>query len=480
MGCNRRLTFRNEKRWLAHVLIRSVLVSILAWVPGLAGSADLPPAIDFSAQERSYIAQAGILRMCVDPDWMPFERINEAGAHEGIAADLIQQVAQRVGLRIELHPVKSWEESLQASKAGVCQIMSFLNQTPQREQWLIFTSPIFSDPNVVIAREEHPYVVDLSNLSDETVALPRGTMVEERIRREYPNLQVILTGSELESVKLVSEHQADLTIRSLIVAAHAIRQEGLFNLKIAGHVPEFTNQLRIGVLRNDTLLRDILDQGVKTLTEQEREAIVNRHVVIRVQQGFDYRLVWKILAGSGLILLVSLFWIRKLRALNRKLERLSITDGLTGLYNRLKLDEVLEAEILRAGRSGQPLSVILIDVDHFKHINDQHGHQTGDRVLVELARLLRAGTRVTDLAGRWGGEEFMLICPNTDGAGACQLAGMLRQTIQDHPFPGLPRQTASFGVTSFRPGDGASEIVCRVDQALYAAKAAGRNSVRAA
>jgi len=173
-----------------------------------------------------------------------------------------------------------------------------------------------------------------------------------------------------------------------MVAAHAIRKEGLFNLKIAGHVPEFTNHLRIGVIRSEPVLRDILDKGVNTLTQQEREAISNRHVAIQVQQGFDYRLVWKILAGSALILLVSLFWIRKLRLLNRKLELLSITDRLTGLYNRLKLDEVLATETMRAVRFGHPFSVILIDIDHFKLINDQHGHQTGDQVLVELAQLL--------------------------------------------------------------------------------------------
>ena len=295
--------FPDEIEWLADVT-RSVLVALLAWMPWLASAAGVLPAIDFSAQEQAYIAQAGTIRMCVDPDWMPFERISEEGRHEGIAADLIQLVAQRVGLRIELHPVRNWQESLEASQAGVCQIMSFLNRTPQRDRWLIFTSPIFFDPNVVIAREEHGYVVDLQELSGETVALPRGTMVEELIRREYPNLGVVLTGSEQEAVRLVSERKADLTIRSLMVAAHAIRKEGLFNLKIAGHVPEFTNHLRIGVIRSEPVLRDILDKGVNTLTQQEREAISNRHVAIQVQQGFDYRLVWKILAGSARFLAI--------------------------------------------------------------------------------------------------------------------------------------------------------------------------------
>lgn len=461
-------------------MTRSFSVFVLTGISSLAFSAEPVPAIQLNAQEQAYIASAKTVRMCVDPDWVPFERINEEGKHEGIAADLIQTVAQRVGLKIELYPVKNWEESLAASKAGGCQIMSFLNQTPAREKWLIFTDPIFFDPNIIITREEHPYIGDLKGLAKKTVALPRGTMVEERIRREYPDLTPILTESEQEAVALVSDRQADMTIRSLIVAAYAIKKEGLFNLKIAGHVPDFTNRLRIGVIKNETVLRDILDKGVRTLTAQEREAISNKHVSIQVQQGIDYQLIWKIVGAGTVILLIALFWMRKLRALNRKLERLSTTDRLTGLFNRLKLDEALESEIARAPRSGQSFSVILIDIDHFKQVNDQHGHQTGDQVLVDVAELLRKGTRATDYVGRWGGEEFLIVCPHTDVAGACRLAENLRQALQDHRFPIVECKTASFGVASYLENDSVSEIVSRADAALYAAKEAGRNRVAAA
>jgi diguanylate cyclase (GGDEF)-like protein len=460
-------------------VIRSFSVFVLTGIHFLAFAAEPVPAIQFNVQEQAYIAATKTIRMCVDPDWVPFERINEDGKHEGIAADLVQTVAQRVGLKIELYPVKTWEQSLAASKSGACQIMSFLNQTPARDQWLIFTDPIFFDPNIIITREEHPYIGDLKGLAKKTVALPRGTMVEERIRREYPDLSPILTENEQQAVALVSDRQADMTIRSLIVAAYAIKKEGLFNLKIAGHVPDFTNKLRIGVIKNETVLRDILDKGVKTLTAQEREAISNKHVSIQVQHGIDYRLIWKIVGGSVAILLVVLFWMRKLRALNRKLEKLSITDRLTGLYNRLKLDAVLESEVARAPRSGQPFSVILIDIDHFKQVNDQHGHQTGDQVLVAVAEILRTGTRAIDFVGRWGGEEFLIVCPHTDTAGAIRLAETLRQTIQDHRFPVVTQKTASFGVASFRQDDTVKEIVARADTALYAAKAAGRNKVEA-
>lgn len=417
--------------------------------------------------------------MCVDPDWMPFERITPEGRHEGIAADLVQLVAQRVGLQITLYPVKNWDASLAASKAGRCQIMSFLNQTPQRDAWLRFTEPIFYDPNILVAREEHPFVGDLRGLANESVALPRGTMVEERIRKEFPNLRVVLTGSEEESVARVSDRQADFTVRSLMVAAYAIKKEGLFNLKIAGQVPEFTNQLRIGVLKNETLLLAILDKGVRSITPQEREAIANRHVAVNVQQGVDYRLLWKVVAAAAALLLMAFVWNRKLSHLNQELARLSVTDPLTGLFNRLMIDQTLNIEIQRAQRTGQPLSVIMLDLDHFKQVNDVFGHQVGDQVLVTLAKLLRLRTRKIDVAGRWGGEEFLVICPHTSLDGALALAESVRTTIDSHLFESVSHVTASLGVSSYLAGDTGKDLVARADAALYAAKESGRNQVQA-
>jgi signal transduction histidine kinase/ABC-type amino acid transport substrate-binding protein len=283
-------------------------------VHGAIDGAAVPP---LSAEERAYLARHPVVRLCVDPDWAPFERINARGEHEGIGANLVQLVAKRVGLTVELLPVASWDESLAASKAGRCELMSFLNQTPARDAWLIFTEPIFTDPNVFITREEHGFIAEPHALSGESIALPRGTMVEERIRRDFPNLRVILTGSEPEAIELVASRRADMTMRSLIVAAYTIKKEGHFNLKIAGQIPEYANELRIGVLKGEPLLRSILDKGVRSVTLQEREAISNRHVAINVHQGVAYSLIWKGLGVAALIALLAFLWHRKQRELDQ-------------------------------------------------------------------------------------------------------------------------------------------------------------------
>jgi diguanylate cyclase (GGDEF)-like protein len=162
---------------------------------------------------------------------------------------------------------------------------------------------------------------------------------------------------------------------------------------------------------------------------------------------------------------------------NRDLEKLSITDRLTGLYNRRKLDEEIAEEYARAKRSHLPLSVIMMDIDRFKSVNDNLGHQAGDRVLSEFANILRRTIREVDLVGRWGGEEFMIQCPGTDLGGAVSLAEKLRETIATHVFEDGGRMTGSFGVTDLRPNETLDEMIKRADDALYRAKKSGRNRV---
>lgn len=162
---------------------------------------------------------------------------------------------------------------------------------------------------------------------------------------------------------------------------------------------------------------------------------------------------------------------------NIELARLSRTDGLTGLLNRQGLDGVLDAARREADDTGRALAIVLIDIDRFKRINDRFGHLSGDAALVEVARLLRRHGRPGDTVGRWGGEEFLLVCPDTDLPGARTLAETLRQQVQQHRFDAVPPLTLSLGVTAHRPQDTLDTLLHRADGALYQAKTLGRNRV---
>ncbi len=163
----------------------------------------------------------------------------------------------------------------------------------------------------------------------------------------------------------------------------------------------------------------------------------------------------------------------------RDLEALAHTDLLTGLFNRRKLDEALAEAAEQASSSGAPLSLILGDVDNFKSVNDRHGHKVGDQVLVAFAALLRDAVRPTDILGRWGGEEFMLLCPDADLAAASAIAERLRQRVEATALPEVGSRTCSFGVATLAPGESTDSLVARADAALYRCKRSGRNRVEA-
>lgn len=154
------------------------------------------------------------------------------------------------------------------------------------------------------------------------------------------------------------------------------------------------------------------------------------------------------------------------------------TDRLTGLLNRAKIDDILKSEIKRATRNEFALSVILVDIDYFKEVNDKHGHQTGDLILSEFATLLSNNIRETDFIGRWGGEEFLIICPHTDSDGTFALAENLRKRVESTSFSVIGNKTSSFGIAQLSKSDTIEDIFKNVDFALYHAKKMGRNQVQ--
>ena len=162
---------------------------------------------------------------------------------------------------------------------------------------------------------------------------------------------------------------------------------------------------------------------------------------------------------------------------NRQLETLSLTDKLTGLHNRLKLDQTLEFEYNRHLFGDTKFSVILLDIDHFKSVNDSFGHQVGDMVLVLIAKLLKGAIREQDVIGRWGGEEFLVVCPGTSLEEACNVAERLRLAVAEYSFPVVVIKTSSFGVATIAIGETIGALVARADKALYRAKSNGRNRV---
>ena len=163
----------------------------------------------------------------------------------------------------------------------------------------------------------------------------------------------------------------------------------------------------------------------------------------------------------------------------RTMRKLANTDALTGLANRRQAEEQLARELRRAERYGRVFSLLMLDIDNFKDLNDRFGHQAGDDVLMDLSRRLEAMVRASDTVARWGGEEFMLLAPETQLEDARRLAELVRRHVDDNLLADRFAVTVSLGVASYRPSDTVQSLVARSDAALYLAKRGGRNQVRA-
>lgn len=162
---------------------------------------------------------------------------------------------------------------------------------------------------------------------------------------------------------------------------------------------------------------------------------------------------------------------------NDKLQSMVIRDGMTGLFNHTFMEQLIGDAINRSKRSNTPLSLLMIDVDFFKKINDTHGHNAGDEVLIHLAKLLEGSKRSTDYLGRWGGDELILLLTDTNLQGAARVSEKLRSLVSCHSFPHSNHLTISLGASEYQARDNLAEFIERADASLYHAKRAGRNRV---
>lgn len=168
----------------------------------------------------------------------------------------------------------------------------------------------------------------------------------------------------------------------------------------------------------------------------------------------------------------------QIEKINKKLEEISVKDELTKIYNRRKIDEIVKHEYDIAHNNDQVFSVIMLDLDRFKLVNDTYGHNVGDKVLVEIAEILRNNIRNGDTVGRWGGEEFIIICSGTNAKQALRLSERLRNAIENYEFSEIKHITCSFGVSTYNGEESIEKIINKADQGLYKAKENGRNLVK--
>ncbi len=271
--------------------------------------------------------------------------------------------------------------------------------------------------------------------------------IEKRYKQE--RLQLMLKGIP---------SPAWLISKDLIILDQNKSAELLFEKKIGDFVGDDTTGNR-----NKLLNVDLISHNTDTINQ---EAIYENKVWS----------IWWIPLGEDIFLYYAND-ITKYKEIEEKLMNLSNTDSLTGLKNRLFFDQLIKDEIELSNDFKKHLSIIMLDLDHFKHVNDTYGHPVGDEVLKQTAEIINETMRKSDTLARMGGEEFMILLTQTDSEAACEMAEKIRKALEDRLHPIVGKVTASFGVAERNKGESAEDMYKHVDEALYLAKEGGRNRV---
>ncbi len=439
-------------------------------------------ALELSGGEETFLKNLKEIRFSIHPDAMPFEG-DEDGAPAGMVADFIPLFEKKLGIPFRYVPATASASALDTLKSGQCDLLPMVAVSHLVDEDLGFTEPYLSLSVGIIVKESSPFIKGVGELAGKDVGIVRDSDLGPALTAGFPLVEFKTVESVGQGLLEVSSGKLSALVVDLPVASHYIEKLGLSNLKVVGHLDQLKS-MGMATQRKSVELNRILRKLVNSLTREEVDGIYQKWVRLRFEHRFNYKNMWRYLFVAALLFSGILFWNRKLSAFNRqmaeanvKLKQLSITDRLTGIFNRMKIDDTLLEEIGRVQRYNYPLSLILMDVDLFKSVNDTHGHQAGDAVLIHMAETIKGNIRSTDICGRWGGEEFMVICPHTDLKGALSLAEHLRASIARQTFAHVKTQTGSFGVAQFRNGDSEADLISRADRAMYLAKERGRNRV---
>lgn len=464
------------KSFQPSLLVTFIFSLIILNVPTLMAAINLTP------EEQLFLNRKEFIGVCTDPDWMPYEKITASGEHIGILADFQALWSKKIGKEIRLIKTESWQQSIDFIQQGRCDILSSAQVTEQRQHYLNFTKPFATYPIVIATRNNNSLYDSFSQIPEKELAIVKGYAIIEILRQKYPKIKIIEVSDAKEGLQLVSQGKAFGYIDTVATIAYQSQTHGILNLTMFGVLDE-VYEMAVGVRKDEPLLLSIFEKAVASLTDEERHTILNRWIAIHYTEP-DYSLYWKIIGVILFILVLMTYRNRiisrynaQLRQLNQKLEHLSNTDPLTGVLNRHALNKLFHREIARCERYQTSFAVIMADIDHFKQVNDLYGHNTGDKVLTDIAVILSNNIRKNDAVGRWGGEEFIIACPQTDLQGAIRLSESLRVLIAEHNFDKAGQITSSFGVTVYDGQESTESFIKRVDDALYQAKHSGRNRV---
>lgn len=443
--------------------------------PSAAGMA--PKRIGLTTEERAFLDQKGVINVCPVPS-PPFSVLDDDGGFKGVAAGLMALLGEKGGFSWHVVP---------GGDGGACDVQPFaMDGELAADDW-ITTEPYLRLPLAVASPLHKPFVDGMRQLAGQRVAVLEGQTPVHLLASRYPDVALIPFGDDLDVLRALRDGEIDAAVGTLAGLGNMITVHGANDMKISGRVAEEW-QASIATVPTEPELAGIFAKLVNGLDEGEVQMLLSRQTMLQIQPTIDYTLLYRVAGAAAIMLALFFYWNRKLRALNaalasanEKLQEISVTDRLTGLHNRLHFDARSSTDFALCKRNGWLFSLAMIDVDHFKPVNDEMGHVFGDVCLRHLSALMKAAfQRSGDMVARYGGEEFVIL---TMGGTAedfeRHLEGLRERIAASSVISGSRSRnlTVSIGCVSIVPtlDDELGDVIARADRRLYAAKGRGRN-----
>ena len=456
----------------------------------------LPLCLLEVAHAEQLVEAVDELVVVIPHDYPPYYILNENDQPDGFAIKVFEAVALRAGLRYRYEIKQNWTDVCNALKDGSADIIPILGQTLKREEFALFTSAVETFPVSIFVRDSNVDIHKLGDLNNQKVAVVQDECGHQLLTGKKKISLSIFNSFQIAFHSLISG-QVDAMVYPQTVMLNIVNEYGLSD-KIRVIKPPLVEIKRgIAVQKSALQLRQKLELSLLAFITSEQYKQIYRDWFVHEKPFWDVEKVFWSMAVL-MIFLIAIFLIfrqRELMALNASLQQqiddatnqlsqsndylrdLTVTDTLTGISNRRAFENSLQELMSQAHRYKNNFSMLIFDIDDFKRLNDEYGHDMGDRVLKELVDRINEIVRDVDVLSRWGGEEFTILMLQTDQVGALRMAERCRQIVADTLFDEVGPVTISLGVTEYLPDDNERKFFKRADDALYQAKAEGKNRV---